>query len=280
MDSDDRRDPERPDPADVPPVPPPPPSAGPARTPGPARTGPPPLPEPGAIAPRRVPTATAAELCWAVLAMLLAGVGGVAVVFGVLRVTDTGWWTLLMLPGSALVAAAVLWWPLRHRRRWTWADVGFVRMHRPAHLLWEIPLTFLVGLLGAAGLGTLLGVVPDEAQANQASTVSDALDAPLWLGALTVACLVVIWPLLEEIIFRRILLGALSAWLPIGLAVVLAAVIFAAVHVLLPAMLYVIWLGLGACLLYLRHRSLWAPLILHMINNAIATSVTFALLTQ
>ncbi|WP_068432811.1 CPBP family intramembrane glutamic endopeptidase [Piscicoccus intestinalis] len=279
MDSDDRR-PERPDPADVPPAPPPPPTAAAPDTNG---AGAAMAPRPTGTetrAPRLIPTATAAELGWAVLAMVLAGVGGVAVVFGVLRITDTSWWTLLMLPGSALTAAAVLWWPLRHRRRWTWADVGFVRMHRPAHLLWEIPLTFLVGLLGAAGLGTLLGVVPDEAQANQASTVSDALDAPLWLGALTVACLVVIWPLLEEIIFRRILLGALSAWLPIGLAVVLAAVIFAAVHVLLPAMLYVIGLGLGACLLYLRHRSLWAPLILHMINNAIATSVTFALLTQ
>ena len=279
MDSDDRR-PERPDPADVPPAPPPPPTAAAPDTNG---AGAAMAPRPTGTetrAPRLIPTATAAELGWAVLAMVLAGVGGVAVVFGMLRITDTSWWTLLMLPGSALTAAAVLWWPLRHRRRWTWADVGFVRMHRPGHLLWEIPLTFLVGLVGAAGLGTLLGVVPDEAQANQASTVRDALDAPVWLGVLTVACLVVVWPLLEEIIFRRILLGALSAWLPLGLAVVLAAVIFAAVHVLLPAMLYVIWLGLGACLLYLRHRSLWAPFILHMINNAMATSVTLALLTQ
>lgn len=279
MDSDDRR-PER-DPADVPPAPPPPPSlasAEPVETAGGAPRGP--RPADTASTARRIPTATAAELGWAVAAMALAVAGGVGVVFGLLRITDTSWWTLLMLPGSALTAAAVLWWALRHRRRWTWADVGFVRMHRPAHLLWEIPLTFLVGLTGAAGLGTLLGVAPDEAQTNQASTVSDALDAPLWLGALTVACLVVIWPLLEEIIFRRLLLGALSAWLPIGVAVVLAAMIFAAVHVLLPAMLYVIWLGLGACLLYLRHRSLWAPLILHMINNAFATSITLALLTQ
>ena len=279
MDSDDRR-PER-DPADVPPAPPPPPSlasAEPVETAGGAPRGP--RPADTASTARRIPTATAAELGWAVAAMALAVAGGVGVVFGLLRITDTSWWTLLMLPGSALTAAAVLWWALRHRRRWTWADVGFVRMHRPAPLRWEIPLTVLVGLTGAAGLGTLLGVAPDEAQTNQASTVSDALDAPLWLGALTVACLVVIWPLLEEIIFRRLLLGALSAWLPIGVAVVLAAMIFAAVHVLLPAMLYVIWLGLGACLLYLRHRSLWAPLILHMINNAFATSITLALLTQ
>ena len=241
-----------------------------------------PHPPPLASAPTRphaVPTASAAQAGWGLLALLAGAVAALAagLAGGLVRGDATG--VLWALPAAIAGSWVVLWWVLRRRYGWSWAHLGFGRMRAGVHLIWEIPLILLLGLTAAALLGTALGISPGEGAAAQSDAAVAAFQAPLWLAVICVACLVVLGPIIEEIIFRRLLFGVFLTWMPVPLAVLAGAVIFAAVHVIVPVMIYVVWLGLGTCVLYLRHRSLWAPISLHVANNALAGLVTWAALS-
>jgi hypothetical protein len=97
------------------------------------------------------------------------------------------------------------------------------------------------------------------------------------VGAL---CVVLLAPVLEEVVFRRVLLGWLRTRVPVGVAVVLVSAAFAATHVLPVLVLYTFFLGLSAALLVGWHRSLWASLALHATNNALACLLTVFAVTS
>lgn len=101
------------------------------------------------------------------------------------------------------------------------------------------------------------------------------------LGALTVASAAAVGLVirrspeltLQVLGFRRPTLRILHLlWqIPVTFiaAALLAAGIFAAVHIAPPALAYVFVIGLSACLLLRFHGNLWAPIILHMVNNSV-----------
>ncbi len=82
-----------------------------------------------------------------------------------------------------------------------------------------------------------------------------------------------LFPAAEEIIFRWLLLDWLRTRFSSAVAVLFSAVTFGAVHVVPVVMIYVVFLGLSACLLRLWHGSLWAPLALHATNNAVVALI-------
>ena len=74
-------------------------------------------------------------------------------------------------------------------------------------------------------------------------------------------------PLIEEYLFRRLLLVALLRNLSPKIAIISCALIFAAVHPI-TSFPPVFCLGLGASWIYWKSGSLWAPIALHAIYNA------------
>ena len=88
---------------------------------------------------------------------------------------------------------------------------------------------------------------------------------PLQFWSLAVmACLTA--PVLEELLFRRILFALLR---PLGAipALGLASLAFGAVHCFLVGLPGLVWMGLIFQLYYLRTRNLAAPMLLHGANN-------------
>lgn len=84
----------------------------------------------------------------------------------------------------------------------------------------------------------------------------------LWIGlAVTVSA-----PLMEELIYRVILQTTLSQWLPISIALPLAAVIFCAMHGW-PDMVPLLPLALILGWIYHRHRSYLAIVTMHSLFN-------------
>lgn len=95
---------------------------------------------------------------------------------------------------------------------------------------------------------------------------------------------VVLAPLYEELLFRRVLFGRLwqAGWPVLGL--VLSSLVFALVHEL-PGLngkppgstmfLILVYAGMGAIFawVYRRASTLWAPIAAHILNNAIALAV-------
>lgn len=172
-----------------------------------------------------------------------------------------------------LTTGVVLWlagvaWALR-RRGWTWTELGLGPVEDRTHrsMLWQVPLAWLVTTMLAVAVTTLF-LGPTESNAV-ASTQAALHLGPVALVGLAVA-LVGIGPFVEEIIFRRVLLGWLEARTGVVLAVVAQAGLFAVLHVVPQAMVLTFLLGLATGILARRHRSLWPAVALHATNNAVA----------
>lgn len=98
--------------------------------------------------------------------------------------------------------------------------------------------------------------------------------------ALAVFSLVIIAPIVEEIVFRGLLFGALAARLGVVASALITALLFGAAHgdlVLFPSLVAI---GFIAALAYAATGNLWVAIALHAVNNAlgaiflIATSAT------
>jgi uncharacterized protein len=91
-----------------------------------------------------------------------------------------------------------------------------------------------------------------------------------------VAAIVVIAPVIEEVLFRGYLQNALMRHMPPFAAIVVAALAFGAIHFQPYALLPLALLGAAFGYIYHRTGSLYANILLHAGNNAIALGVLTA----
>lgn len=99
------------------------------------------------------------------------------------------------------------------------------------------------------------------------------LTCPWSVVALVAFFAVAVAPLVEEMLFRRIIFGLIGTYCGVWPALVATSALFGLVHdarVQFPALFL---LGAVLQLLYLRYRSLWPSILLHAANNALAISV-------
>lgn len=90
--------------------------------------------------------------------------------------------------------------------------------------------------------------------------------------------MVVIAPIVEEFVFRRILVGWVSKWVSPIAAVLIVAVVFGVSHLSPYAIVGVTMLGIWSGLATLYYRSLWAGIIMHMANNLLSATALFSAL--
>lgn len=86
----------------------------------------------------------------------------------------------------------------------------------------------------------------------------------------TLTLVVVVAPIFEEILFRGRLYGLLRVKTSPLVAVTLSSLMFGIMHLQPAVMLEGVLMGLLFSYAYLRTRSIFAPIILHMCNNALA----------
>lgn len=192
--------------------------------------------------------------------LLVAGVDPVAAATGALPTTVALWFV-------------AVWYALRGRG-WSWADLGLARHGaRPGRWWWQVPLAYVA----VVGVGTLLvSLISDPGE--QANVMAGGLRfGPVALVALWLA-VVLVGPLVEELLFRRTLLGWLEARTGSVLAAVLQAAVFSVLHVIPAAMVLTFLMGLAAALLARAHGSLWPAVALHVLNNLVATSILLSVL--
>ncbi|ROP44867.1 CPBP family intramembrane glutamic endopeptidase [Pseudokineococcus lusitanus] len=235
------------------------------------------------VRPGRVLPATASPLPWRASVVLVAAVVGVTALVGgllvaVLLLTGGGDLvpTLLAvgLPLHSLAVLATVHVVLR-RAGTGWVALGFRRpTARLWHLLWQLPVLLLAALAVQALVLLPLGAAPpaDDALADIAGDVGPGLVVALLL---TVVVLVPLW---EEAVFRGVVQGGLRRRWPLAVAVLGSAALFAAAHgvpVLLP---YLLTVGLGLAVLREVHGTLWASVLAHAGNNALASLSLLAVL--
>ncbi|RKE66999.1 hypothetical protein BXY47_0991 [Dietzia kunjamensis] len=183
---------------------------------------------------------------------------------------DTALLALVVLAGTAAAALLAVRIHLLRRRGLGWADVGIRPPDRsPWHLAWQIPAVMAAGVTAS-----MIVLIPLGAGAESTGDEADAAIADLAaggpvlavLGLLTVTVLI---PVAEEIVFRGIVLPALRARLRAVAGITLAGAVFAAVHLLPPALPYLLVVGISLCAMAEWYRSIVPGIVLHGVNNAV-----------
>lgn len=224
-------------------------------------------------------------------AVLISGAGALAVIVIVLGgVAAVGEFTDLAVAGPvqaaivplALATAIVLLRLLLRRRSWRWRDLGFRRLGaRGWHLLWQVPVGVIASLVVMVlGADLLLGLEPVD-ESPSSDTLLGAGVGWILLGLLGA---LVVGPLLEEIVFRRLIMGWLEQGMrrwwsrrwAVAASTLLSSALFALMHLVVPVMLWTFLLGLCCAVVTRWHGSLWAGFLFHMANNVLASTALIA----
>ena len=92
---------------------------------------------------------------------------------------------------------------------------------------------------------------------------------PIWIQGLLI---VILAPISEEVCFRGLLFGGFRNRLPMWPAALIAGAVFGLLHATtgwsaVPALIF---FGLVLAVVYEKTESIWPPILIHMLNNAIA----------
>jgi len=190
-----------------------------------------------------------------------------------------GMQALLVMLTLGLAASSIL---LLAQRRWShlWSlaqppGFGFVR---PSRLLY-IALAIVVGV-AAPLLGAQLTQLFASGQTVSQDIQQLGANTPLAWRIPLVLIVVSLGPMVEELLFRGVLLSTLLQRWGAGWAVAISSLMFALVH--LPGLQWQ-WFGLPDLLLLalllawlrLRSRSIWPGVLAHGINNLLAVVAWF-----
>lgn len=168
---------------------------------------------------------------------------------------------------SVVVPTAALVYYLKRRG----ISLGFLPLGRRGwHLLWQVPLAILVAGIAAAIVGPLMGISPSEN--------TSAADGRGVMVVVSLACYLLLAPLVEEIVFRRLLMGYLDRSVPAFASVILSSLIFGLVHNAPPVMVYATFIGMGCALVTRFHNSLRAGFVLHLVNNVVVQLIAVSAL--
>ncbi|GAF66687.1 CPBP family intramembrane glutamic endopeptidase [Alkalihalobacillus trypoxylicola] len=113
---------------------------------------------------------------------------------------------------------------------------------------------------------TVLGI--DPGSENTAGIISMILDFPLMALVVTI-----IGPILEEIVFRMIIFGALYKRFNFFIAAFVSSLIFAAVHTDFSHLLIYTAMGFVFAYLYVKTKRILVPIIAHVAINTMAVLI-------
>lgn len=179
------------------------------------------------------------------------------------------------------VVAVLMLWIIRRLWRGQWSvanppGFGFVLPRRNVWFLYAVLAGIAVALLGGVFTQWLAhGHVVHQDVTLMGRHVS--LGVRLALAVLVVC----VAPVVEELIFRGVLLSGLMRYMKVGWAVAVTALVFGCVHLpdfkfawyAIPAL---VLLGAVLAWLRLRSRSLWPAVAAHAFNNLMAVIGWFA----
>lgn len=188
--------------------------------------------------------------------------------------------TGLVVATMAVVAVLMLWIIRRQwREQWSVAvppGFGFVR---PRHGIWFL-YAVLAGF-GAALLGGWLTQLLAHGQVVHQDVTVMGRHVSIGVRVALAVLVVCVAPVVEELVFRGVLLSGLMRYMKAGWAVAVTALIFGCVHLpdfkfawyAIPAL---VLLGAVLAWLRLRSRSLWPAVAAHGFNNLMAVIGWFA----
>ena len=179
------------------------------------------------------------------------------------------------LPFMLIIALGLPTWLLVRYLRKQNIETGFTSLSKRGwHLLWQTPVTIIAAGAATAFVASILGMENGERSSTLTSAGESGQTLPILLVLLAYLLL---GPFLEELVFRRILMGYFDTLMPAALSVLFSSLLFGLVHVFPPAILFTTFLGISCALITRWHGTLWAGFIVHMLNNLVVGLLVFGI---
>jgi membrane protease YdiL (CAAX protease family) len=168
---------------------------------------------------------------------------------------------------DALGALGLVWLYLR-RYRVGWATVGWrkFKFWQSVKYLLAIFVAFIV--LISAVLALVAWLIPGF-NANQPQT-NEFTGATGAHANLALIALVIVPPIIEETVFRGFIFPALSKRIGVIWGAVGSSILFGFAHLQANVSVYTFLLGLLLCFMYVKLKSIYPGMALHMLNNLLA----------
>lgn len=177
-------------------------------------------------------------------------------------------WLPVFLAAAIAIPTACLLVYLRRRG----IPLGFRPLGKKGwHLLWQVPCAIAFAGVSASIVGSILGIEPKDTP----SVVSNGIGIA---AVLSLAAYLLMAPFIEEIVFRRIVLTYFDSRMPSALSIIFSSLMFGALHIAPPVIVYATFLGIGCAAVTKWHNSLWAGFILHMSNNVLVQLLAISVL--
>lgn len=187
-----------------------------------------------------------------------------ALIFSQISQVKTGFY-ISIVSSNALFAVLILL--LKKFKKISWHELGWNSMRLSKAIIqalkiWGITWIFYIAyLLFLSGIG----ITPPE------NELSRLLESPtIFFLLLNVFLIAVIAPIIEETLFRGMLLGGLKTYMGPWTAIIISAALFSALHLDLIGFFTRFVLGIGLGYLYLKYESLLPSVLLHAFNNLLA----------
>ena len=134
---------------------------------------------------------------------------------------------------------------------------------------WTLLALFVVRLI-ATVYTRIFGAFQDTAALGDMTTFAIQSAQLRYGGFAALGVVAMLVPLVEEFVFRGVVLQGLARHIKFGWAALVQAAVFAAMHESLAALPVIFLLGLAAAWLVRRTGGLLAPVLMHSLNNAAA----------
>lgn len=176
----------------------------------------------------------------------------------------TNGWYIALSMGLALIFTLIL----TIRDKHFWHVYKEKRTGLPVIFMWGVIGFFMVLFGQSLGvmIETRLGINPGSE--NTAAVANIAMGAPI-----AILAIVVFGPILEEIIFRRIIFGSLVQTTNFWVAAFVSAIFFGLIHADFTHIILYTISGLCFAFLYQQTKSILAPILAHMLLNGFVTIV-------
>jgi membrane protease YdiL (CAAX protease family) len=176
-----------------------------------------------------------------------------------------GYWSFISFTIGLLIVCWIL------REEWKKGDFRGETASIPKTILWSF-LGFFMALIGQAIAAQiqlqLFGIEPGSENTQQIMGFVNA--APIMIFAITIA-----GPILEEIIFRKIIFGSLYKRFNFAVGLIISSLLFAVVHQDFKHLLIYFVMGGIFAFLYVKTNRIIVPIIAHVAMNSFVVIVQY-----
>jgi membrane protease YdiL (CAAX protease family) len=150
-----------------------------------------------------------------------------------------------------------------------WSAVGW-RKFNPWKALGMLAAIFVIFIVGVELLLALVSFLIPAFNANQTQSNDFTGSVALHHRVISLLALVIIPPIIEETVFRGFIFPAFAKRYGTIIGAISSSILFGFAHLQANVSIYTFFLGLLLCFMYVRLKSIFPGMALHMLNNYLA----------